>query len=296
MPISNSEFRFRPVLRLAMSGAMILALAGCGGGLGNIGGSLFGGGKEEVPAAAQSPEQLFELAEEKLRDDRAKTAAFYFDEVERLYPYSAKAKDAMLMSAVASYRAREYNQAVLAAERFIGFYPSDDQTDYARYVIAQSYYEQIVDVGRDQGTTAQARQALSELITRHPDSEYAKDAKLKMDTTLDQLAGKEMMVGRYYLKRGNYIGAINRFQTVVREYDTTSHVEEALHRLVEANLALGLVEEAKSAAAVLGHNYPGGDWYGDSYAMLTTQGAVVGGEQDTWYKRAYRQVIKGDWL
>lgn len=292
MPIFKSDLRQNTALRFATLGVAALMLSGCGGG---IGGSLFGG-KEEVPVASQSPEQLFALAEEQLKEDRAKTAAFYFDEVERLYPYSALAKDAMLMSAVASYRGREYGQAVLAAERFIGFYPSDDKTAYARYVIAQSYYEQIVDVGRDQGTTAQARQALDELLTRHPESEYAKDAQLKMEATLDQLSGKEMMVGRYYLKRGNYIGAINRFQTVVKQYDTTSHVEEALHRLVEANLALGLVDEAKSAAAVLGHNYPGGQWYGDSYAMLTDQGAVLAGEQDSWYKRAYRQVVKGEWL
>ncbi len=282
--------RARPVLLAALA----LSLSACSGNLPSVG-SIFSS-NDDGPVESRAPEAIFADARANLRDDKPKTAAFLFDEVERLYPYSDVAKDAMLMSAVASYEAQEYDKAVLAAERFIGFYPSDDQTDYARYIVAQSYYEQIVDVGRDQGMTLQAKQALDELIARHPDSQYVKDAELKRDTTLDQIAGKEMTVGRYYLKNGQYIGAINRFQTVVKEYDTTTHVEEALHRLVEANLALGLVDEAKSAAAVLGFNYPGSDWYGASYALLTGRNLTGGLSQDAWYRRMYRQIIRGDWL
>ena len=286
----SSLFRFtRPALLVALA----LSLGACSGNVPSIGG-LFS--EDESPTESRNPEEIFADARGNLREGKPKTAAFLFDEVERLYPYSDVAKESMLMSSVASYEAKEYDKAVTAAERFIGFYPSDDQTAYARYIIAQSYYEQIVDVGRDQGMTIQARQALDELIARHPDSEYTKDAIIKRDLTIDQIAGKEMAVGRYYLKSGQYIGAINRFQTVAKDYDTTSHVEEALHRLVEANLALGLVDEAKSSAAVLGFNYPGSEWYEASYALLTGQNLTGGLSQDSWYKRMYRQVILGDWL
>ena len=283
-----------PALRLLVAGAALSLLAGCGGSLPSVG-SLFGG-ESKPPIETRSAEAIYSDAKEELADDNPKQAAKLFDEIERLYPYSDLAKKAMLNSAYAYYEASEYDEAITAAQRYIGFYPSDNQTDYARYLVAQSYYEQIVDVGRDQGVTEEALKSLRELIARHPKSEYAGDAKLKLDTALDQLAGKEMTVGRYYLKRGNYLASINRFQTVVKNYDTTTHVQEALHRLVEANLALGLVDEARAAGAVLGHNYPGSQWYADSYAMLTASGAVVGGDRDAWYRRAYRQVIRGDWL
>jgi outer membrane protein assembly factor BamD len=283
----------RTALRAFLT-ATLLGLSACGGTVPSLG-SLFSSG-DETPIESRTAEAIFADARQNQKERNFKAASFMYDEVERLYPYSDVAKDAMLLSAVSSYEAGEYDKAVLSAERFIGFYPSDAQTDYARYIVAQSYYEQIVDVGRDQGMTVQARQALDELIARHPDSKYVKDAELKRDTTIDQLAGKEMTVGRYYLKNGQYIGAINRFQTVAKEYDTTSHVEEALHRLVEANLALGLVGEAKSAAAVLGFNYPGSPWYEASYALLTGENLTGGLSQDAWYKRMYRQVILGNWL
>ena len=282
------------MFRLLPLTILVFGLSGCGGSLPSVG-SLFGG-DSKPPIETRSPEDIYADAEQQLAKENPKSAAKLFDEIERLHPYSDVAKKSMLMSAFAYYEAAEYDDAITAAQRYVGFYPSDAQTDYARYLVAQSYYEQIVDVGRDQAVTEEALNSLRELIARHPDSEYAGDAKLKLDTTLDQLAGKEMTVGRYYLKRGNYLASINRFQKVVRDYDTTSHVEEALHRLVEANLALGLVEEAKAAGAVLGHNYPGGQWYEDSYAMLTESGAVVGGDKDGWFTRAYRQVIKGRWL
>ena len=282
------------MMRGVLLGSVILGMSGCGGKVPSIG-SLFST-NTEAPIETRAAEDIFAEARNTLKNNKPNTAAFLFDEVERLYPYADVAKDAMLMSAVSSFQGKKYDKAILAAERFIGFYPSDEQTPYARNIIAQSYYEQIVDVGRDQGMTVQAKQALNELITRHPESEYAKDAKLKYETTIDQLAGKEMEVGRYYLKNGQYIGAINRFQTVVKEYDTTTHVEEALHRLVEANLALGLADEAKSSAAVLGFNYPGSDWYSASYALLNGKGLTGGIAQGSWYQQIYRQVVLGKWL
>lgn len=282
--------RYTSIWRVALLGTVALAATGCSGKLP----TLFG--EDKPPIETRPAEEIFADAQQELAEDNPGKASAMFDEIERLYPYSDLAKKAMLLSAYSSYEAGEYDEAITSAQRYIGFYPSDAQTDYARYLVAQSYYEQIVDVGRDQGVTEEALKSLRELIARHPKSDYAEDAKLKLDTALDQLAGKEMTIGRYYLKRGDYLAGINRFQTVVKQYDTTSHVQEALHRLVEANLALGLFDEAKSAGAVLGHNYPGSQWYTDSYAMLTDSGAVVGGDRDTWYSRAYRQVVQGKWL
>jgi outer membrane protein assembly factor BamD len=285
-----SAIRISSVVRSTILCAALLSISACGGGVG----SLFG--ESKPPIEARSPEDIFADAQSQLAEENHRRAAKMFDEIERLYPYSDLAKKAMLLSAYSSYEGADYDSAITSAQRYIGFYPSDDRTDYARYLVAQSYYEQIVDVGRDQGVTKEALSSLRELIARHPESDYVDDARLKLDTALDQLSGKEMTIGRYYLKRGDYLAAINRFQTVVKQYDTTTHVQEALHRLVEANLALGLVDEAKSAGAVLGHNYPGSDWYSNSYAMLTDSGAVVGAEKDSWYRRAYRQVVKGQWL
>ena len=282
--------RFSSVFRASVAAVALLSVSACGGNLPTV------FGETKPPIETQSAEAIFADAQKELADGNERRAAKMFDEIERLYPYSDLAKRAMLLSAFSSYEAADYDDAITSAQRYVGFYPTDDRTDYARYLVAQSYYEQIVDVGRDQGVTEEALKSLRELIARHPKSDYVDDARLKLDTALDQLAGKEMSIGRYYLKRNDYLAAINRFQTVVKQYDTTSHVQEALHRLVEANLALGLVDEAKSAGAVLGHNYPGSEWYSNSYAMLTDSGAVVGGDIDSWYSRAYRQVIKGEWL
>jgi outer membrane protein assembly factor BamD len=174
------------------------------------------------------------------------------------------------MSAYSYYEASKYNPAILAADRFIQLHPGNKDAPYAYYLKAVSLYEQIVDVGRDQKKTEQATAALTELIRRFPQTEYARDARLKYDLTRDHLAGKEMNIGRYYLTRGQQVAAINRFRTVIEKYQTTSHVPEALHRLVESYLSLGIVKEAQTAAAVLGYNYPGNEWYQDSYALLTT--------------------------
>ena len=221
-------------------------------------------------------------------------AAEKYDEVERLYPYSQLAKTAMIAAAENYYKGREFDRARLAAQRYLDFFPSDADAAYAQYITALTYYDQISDVGRDQGDTIRARQALSEVIERYPNSEFARDAKLKRDLTLDNLAGKEMEIGRYYLARGFYTAAINRFRTVVEQYNTTSQTPEALHRLVESYLSLGIENEAQNAAAVLGFNFPGSPWYVESFALLT--GERLGPEVDpeSWLSRNFRKIVYGD--
>ena len=197
-----------------------------------------------------------------------------FDEVDRQHPYSEWARKALVMSAFASYRKGDYPTAIATATRYTTLYPGDPDAAYAEYIIGQSNFAQIPDITRDQAATRKALAAMEEIIQRYPDSEYADDARRKIIITRDQLAGKEMQVGRYYLERREYVAAINRFKVVVTEYQDTRHVEEALERLVEANLALGLVNEAQTAAAVLGHNFPDSRWYKDAYALLKKKGLV----------------------
>jgi outer membrane protein assembly factor BamD len=213
-------------------------------------------------------EQLYNEAQDLLERGNPRQAGRAFEEVERQHPYSQWATRAQLMSAYAYYEANNYDEAIGAAERFIELHPGHEDVPYAYYLIGVSYYEQISDVGRDQKMTAQALDAFDELLRRFPDSRYARDAQLKADLARDHLAGKEMSIGRYYLYRGQYVAAINRFRNVVERYQTTTHVPEALHRLTEAYLALGLEQEAQKNAAVLGYNFPSSDWYEDSYALL----------------------------
>jgi outer membrane protein assembly factor BamD len=200
------------------------------------------------------------------------------------------------MSAFSSYTAGNYPAARASAGRYLDLYPADKDAPYAQHLIALTYYDNIVDVGRDQATTERALTALREVVNRYPESEFARDAQLKIDLTLDHLAGKEMTVGRYYLKRGHYPAAINRFRVVVDKYQTTSQTPEALHRIVEANLAMGLEEEALAAAAVLGHNYPGSEWYANSYELLTGRNVLPEEDRDGFLERVYRRVIRGEWL
>lgn len=215
-------------------------------------------------------EQLYNEGVDALGSERFQTAAKAFDEVERQHPYSTWATKAQLMGAYANYQNNKYDDAIIAADRFIQLNPSNRDVGYAYYLKALCYYEQITDVQRDARMTELALRALEEVVRRFPESTFARDARLKIDLTYDHLAGKEMEVGRFYMGRGQYVGAINRFKTVLDRYQQTSHVPEALHRLVESYVALGLLEEAKKTAAVLGFNYPGTDWYRDSYALVTT--------------------------
>jgi outer membrane protein assembly factor BamD len=215
-------------------------------------------------------EELYNKAMDDMVDENYRTAAKGFEEVDRQHPYSVWATKAQLMSAYAYYEAGKYDESIQAADRFIQVHPGNRDVAYAYYLKALSYYIQITDVGRDQRTTDQAMKALEEVIRRFPESRYARDAQLKLDLTHDHLAGKEMDIGRYYERQGQYLAAIGRFKRVVDNYQRTSHVPEALHRLTECYLSLGVVDEARKTAAVLGYNYPGSEWYNDSYALLTT--------------------------
>ena len=227
-------------------------------------------------------EDLYNTAMNLMLDSQFIAAATAFDEVERQHPYSVWATKAQVMAAFSNYQANQYDEAILAARRFIELHPGNRDVDYAYYLIAISYYEQISDVGRDQLMTSRAFDSLEEVARRFPDSVYARDAKLKIDLTRDHLAGKEMEVGRYYQRRGQHIAAINRFKVVVDQFQTTSHVAEALHRLTESYLALGVTDEAQATAAVLGYNFPGSDWYANSYALPTGADLEPRESQDSW--------------
>ncbi len=210
-----------------------------------------------------------------------------FSELDRLYPYSEYARKALINLAYLNFTLGKYPEAVTAGKRFLTLYPGSEDAAYALYLIGQSYYRQIPDVSRDQDMTERSLAAFSELVQRYPDSEYSDDARKKIRVAEDQLAGKDMEIGRYYLKRRNYVAAINRFKTVVINYQTTRHVEEALFRLTEAYFALGVVKEAQTAAAVLGHNYPDSKWYKDAFSLLKTGGYAPSADSGSWISRAF---------
>lgn len=253
-------------------------------------------GSDKPPLETYSPEQIFRQAEAQMTAKKPAKAAELFGEVERLYPYSEWAKRALIMQAYAYHRDRDYENARGAAQRYIDFYPADQDAAYAQYLLALSYYDQIDEVGRDQGLTFQALQALRTVIERYPDTEYARSSVLKFDLAFDRLAAKEMEIGRYYLKHGNYAAAANRFRTVVEDFQTTSHTPEALYRLIEAYLSLGLTDQAQTAGAILGFNFKSTVWYQDGYALLTGKGLRPEAKGKSWLRDIYRQVIKGEWL
>ncbi|MBJ6369992.1 outer membrane protein assembly factor BamD [Sedimentitalea arenosa] len=265
---------------------LLSVLAACGGT----------GADRTESLEAYTPEQIFERGEYDLANGNEDDAAWYFSEIERLYPYSSWAKRALIMQAFAHHQDKDYPNSRAAAQRFIDFYPADQDAAYAQYLLALSYYDQIDEVGRDQGLTFQALQALRTVIEVYPDSEYATSAILKFDLAFDHLAGKEMEIGRYYLKRQHYTAAINRFRVVVEDFQTTSHTAEALYRLIEAYLSLGLTDDAQTAGAILGYNYRSSEWYEDAYRLLTNQGLEPGARGDNWLSSIYRQSIQGRWL
>lgn len=235
----------------------MLALGGCSSS-----------SKTDVVEEQQSAEMLYDRASKAMEEELYLEATRLFEEVERQHPYSELATDAQIMAAVASYKDERYDDAIFALDRYISLHPGHERVDYAYYLKAQCYYDQISDVRRDQDMTFQALEALDTLLSRFPKSDYRRDAELKRDLALDHLAGKEMEIGRYYLNRGHINSAISRFSEVVAYYQTTTHVPEALHRLVEAYLTLGIREEALKIAMVLGYNYPGSVWYKRSYELL----------------------------
>ncbi len=278
----------RTKLRTGLGLALALGLlAGCGGTAGLI---------QPEALEQMSAQQIYQEGEAELESGAPDDAAFYFGEIERLYPYSDWAKRGLIMQAFAYHKDRDYPNSRASAQRYLDFYPADEDAAYAQYLLALSYYDQIDDVGRDQGLTFQALQALRGVIEGYPESEYVAPATLKFDLAFDHLAGKEMEIGRYYLKRGHYSAAVSRFRVVVEDFQTTTHTPEALHRLVEAYLSLGLTAEAQTAGAILGHNYRGTDWYADSYALLTGQGLEMREVGDNWLAAIYRQVVRGEWI
>ena len=260
--------------------------------------SACSGTRDVSPEALEqySAQEIFERGEFELERNRPDDAVFYFGEIERLYPYSDFAKRALIMQAFAYHRDRDYANSRASAQRFIDFYPTDEDAAYAQYLLALSYYDQIDEVGRDQGLTFQALQALRTVIERYPDSEYASSAVLKFDLAFDHLAGKEMEIGRYYLRRQHYAAAVSRFQVVVEDFQTTTHTAEALYRLIEAYLSLGLTDEAQTAGAILGYNFQSTDWYEDGYALLTGQGLEMRPLGDNWLAQIYRQMVRGEWI
>jgi outer membrane protein assembly factor BamD len=249
--------RFPRPARAALAAFALFALAACGD-------------REEEQYVERPVEDIYNDAVNAMSTQQYRRAARMFDEVERQHPYSVWATRAQLQAAYAHYQTNKYDDAIVALDRFIQLNPSHRDVAYAYYLKALCYYEQIVDVARDARMTENSLNALQEVVRRFPDSVFARDSRVKLDLTYDHLAGKEMEVGRFYLQRQQWLAAVNRFRSVVDKYQTTSHVPEALHRLTESYMALGLVDEARRATAVLGHNYPGSEWYADSYALVGT--------------------------
>lgn len=250
--------KFNRSILLALSVAVVLPAAGCARNR----------VKSDTAYIARDVNTLYALAKGRLDKGDYTIAAKTFDEVERQHPYSVWARRAQLMSAFSYYMARTYPDAISSAQRFLTIHPGNKDAPYANYLIAMSYYNQIADVTRDQKITTQASDAFQELIRRYPESRYAADARLKQDLINDQLAGKEMEVGRYYQRSGNWLASVNRFREVVEKYQTTTHAPEALMRLTESYLALGTPDEAVKSAAVLGRNYPGTVWYQRAYTLI----------------------------
>ena len=274
------------VVHFVLAFSILLLITGCG----DV------GADREQSLEEFTPEQIFERAEYEFQRGNINDATWYFSEVERLYPYSNLSRRALIMQAYAHHSGKEYEDARSAAQRFLDFYPADGDASYAQYLLALSYYDQIDEVGRDQGLTFQALQALRGVIERYPESVYADSAKLKFDLAFDHLAGKEMEIGRYYLRRGHFNSAINRFRVVIEDYQTTSHTPEALHRLVEAYLSLGLQNQAQIAGAILGHNFRATNWYENSYWLLTNRGREPELTGNNWLAQIFRQSLKGEWL
>jgi outer membrane protein assembly factor BamD len=271
--IPASPAPLRGLCRMLAAGFLLLVLAACAA--------------EEKPYVEEPVDKLYNRAVDLANQGSWEGAAKTFDEVERQHPYSTWATKAQIMAAYSWYQRNSYDDAIAAADRFLQLHPGHKDSAYAYYLKAISYYEQIADVARDQGTTQKALDALNDVVQRFPTSEYARDARLKIDLTRDHLAGKEMTIGRYYQRQGQHIAAINRFKTVVEKFQTTTHVPEALHRITESYLALGVIDEAQNSAAVLGHNYPGSEWYVDTYAMLTGKNVRPEAKEGSWLSRLF---------
>jgi outer membrane protein assembly factor BamD len=238
----------------------------------------------DEPAEKLYNEGLYFLNEKKDYREASKK----FEEVDRQHPYSELARKSLLMDAYAQYLAGNYDGSIAAAKRYVALHPGSPDAAYAQFLVGSSYFDQIPDVTRDQARSERAMRELEDVVRKFPDTEYAVSAKRKIEVARDQLAAKEMTIGRYYLKKRDYTGAINRFKVVVTHYQTTRHVEEALMRLTEAYMAIGIVPEAQTAAAVLGHNFPESPWYKDAYTLVKTGGHEPREDQGSWISRAFK--------
>jgi outer membrane protein assembly factor BamD len=263
---------------LALASVLALMAAGC-----------FGRGeKTEAEVEVAPPDLLYNEALAHLEAGEARQAAEKFEEIDQQHPYSEYARRSTLMSAFVHFRRAQYQDAINDAERYVTLFPASPDAAYAQYLIGESYFRQIPDVTRDQDLSRKAMDAMGAVVSKYPESEYASDARRKIEVARDQIAGKEMQIGRYYMERHEYLAGVNRFKVVVEEYQTTRHVEEALLRLTEAYLALGIVPEAQTAAAILGHNFPDSQWYRDSYRVLGKAGVVPEENEGSWISRAFR--------
>jgi outer membrane protein assembly factor BamD len=277
-------------LRLAV-GLVVLAIPLSGCGTGALWDKFFAKDETfvEEPADKLYNEGLYLMN----NNNDPKAASKKFEEVDRQHPYSEWARKSVLMSAYAFYQAGDYDSCIGAATRYVTLHPGSPDAAYAQYLIAASHYDQIPDVSRDQGRTEKAMAALEEVIRKYPTSEYAISAKKKLEGARDQLAGKEMEIGRYNLEKRDFTGAINRFKTVVTQYQTTRHVEEALARLTEAYMAIGIVSEAQTAAAVLGHNFPDSSWYKDAYNLVKSGGVEPSENTSSYISKAFKKLGLG---
>jgi outer membrane protein assembly factor BamD len=249
---------------------------------------------KEEPTVDVPADQLYNQAVFLLNEKKDyKEAAKKFEEVDRQHPYSDWARKSLIMSAFAYYESRQYDDCIASAKRYISLHPGSAEAPYAQYLIGASYFDQIPDVTRDQGRTEKAIQALDELNRKYPNSEYSADARKKIEMARDQLAAKEMETGRYLMRQKDFIGAINRFKVVVTQYQTTRHVEETLLRLTECYMTLGIVQEAQTAAAVLGHNFPDSKWYQQAYDLVKNGGVEPKQKEDSWISQAFKKVGLG---
>ncbi len=268
-------------VRFAGVVALSLTLAGC---------QLFNKAEDlDAYVEAEPPDHLYNQGLAALRAGDSSSAKDKFETIDKEHPYSDYARRSLIMSAFISYRQGDFPGTITNARRYVSLFPASEDAAYAYYLIGESYFRQIADVTRDQEESRKAINAMSEILRKYPESEYADDARRKIRIAYDQIAGKEMQIGRYYQERGEYLASINRFKVVVSDYQKTRHVEEALHRLTESYLALGIVPEAQTAAAVLGHNFPDSEWYKDSYALLEGGGVRPEENSGSWISRAFRR-------
>jgi outer membrane protein assembly factor BamD len=279
--------------RRSAAGAALAAIAVCASACSTLEQfNPFGAEKYKMEIVPDTPaSKTYDQGLEKLANGSPQEAAKKFTDLGKQFPGSDWARKGLLMTTYADYRAGDYVGAETSAERYLKEYPKSSEADYVMYLQANAYYEQIPDISRDQDKAVKALAAFQAVVQKYPKSEYAEDSKFKIHVTEDQLGGKEMSIGRFYLNRRNYTAAINRFRNVLQYYQTTRHAEEALYRLVEAYLGLGIADEAQTAAAVLGHNFPDGQWYQDAYALLKGKGLSPHEYEESWISKIYHTVV-----